>query len=189
MTNVRPTSPSNRWEGKIVPSSILSAHFGFTLIETIITLLVIGILFAIAAPSYLRWANNKRVDDALTQVVGAFKEAQSEALRKGKGCTVTIEPQRISAQTASGANCLPTGKRDFTTSNPNLQLDTSFNSTDPLRFTYKKTTPEGGIVVLSQTDTSRRRCVVVSEGIGIIRTGYYQGDPSSPVEADCHRNP
>lgn len=169
---------------------------GFTLIETIVVLLLIGILFAIAAPSYFTWVNNKRVEDALTQVLGALKEAQSEALRKGKSCFVEINNRTVRATTLPPAseNCLPTGRRDL---NPNstVQITTNFQNTPPppnpdrrLIFTYKKTTPNGGIIVLSSPDASRRRCIVVSTGIGIIRTGYY--NPAAPLdETQCMRNP
>ena len=179
---------------------------GFTLIETILTLLLIGVLFAIAAPSYLSWVNKKKVDDALIQVVGALKESQSEALRQGQGCFVMIDSgnRRIWARTiistssppTLGDNCLPTGNREFTASTPNLQINTNFNDldeSDPLSnrliFTSKKTTPNAGIIVLSLPDASRQRCAVLSAGIGIIRTGYYQGNPTTPVDTNCRRDP
>ena len=166
---------------------------GFTMIETIIVILVIGILAAIATPSFLSWVRNKEVDDALAQVVGAFKEAQSEALRKGTGCRVNIDTSSkiISATTmaSSADNCLPTGKRNLKDASDAIQITTDFTGIDELIFTHKKTTPEDGIVVLFQPEASQQRCVVVSEGLGLIRTGFYQGNPTTPSINNCNRNP
>ena len=175
---------------------LANKYTGFTLIETLIIILIVGILAAIAAPSFLSWLRNREVDDALGLVVGALKESQSEALRLSKGCTVnldttrqTIEATVIPPQTPP-ENCLPTGSRNLRATSRNMRMITSFNPGD-LVFTFKKTTPNEGIIVLFQQDATKPRCVVVSEGLGLIRTGYYQGDTSSPPPAiaDCQREP
>ncbi|MCM1983078.1 GspH/FimT family pseudopilin [Lyngbya confervoides] len=168
---------------------------GLTLTEILVVVFLVGVLAAIAAPSYLAWATKQRVEDALVVTVGALKEAQAEAIRKSQGCEVQITPatQTIRATTFPAAspavNCLPTGNRVLSSSAADLQLTTSFTPEAPLRFTYRGTTPRQGILVLAHPGTPRQRCVVVSAGIGIIRTGYYRGDPASPSLANCHRDP
>ncbi|BAU12738.1 PHA accumulation regulator DNA-binding-like protein [Leptolyngbya sp. NIES-3755] len=54
---------------------------GFTLIEVLVTLLLIGILFAIAAPRWLAFLNQQRVGSARSQVAQAIRNAQSDAQR------------------------------------------------------------------------------------------------------------
>ena len=174
---------------------------GFTMPEVIIVILIIGVLAAISAPSFLRWVRNKEVDDALALVVGALREAQSEALRLGQGCKVdidtstkviraeTIQPPPPAPPTPS-ENCLPTGRRDLRNASSGIQMTTSFGGGNDLIFTYKKTTPADGLIVLFQSDAAKQRCVVVSQGLGLLRTGFYQGDPNATLSiTNCQRDP
>ncbi|MBW4443509.1 MAG: GspH/FimT family pseudopilin [Plectolyngbya sp. WJT66-NPBG17] len=54
---------------------------GFTLIEVLVTVILIGILFAIAAPNWVAFINQQRVGSARNQVSQALRSAQSEAQR------------------------------------------------------------------------------------------------------------
>ena len=52
---------------------------GFTLIEVLVTVVLIGILFAIAAPNWVAFLNQQRVGSARNQVSQAIRTAQSQA--------------------------------------------------------------------------------------------------------------
>ncbi|MBD1842326.1 type II secretion system protein [Cyanobacteria bacterium FACHB-63] len=52
---------------------------GFTLLEVLITVILIGILFAIAAPNWVAFINQQRVGSARSQVAQAIRTAQSQA--------------------------------------------------------------------------------------------------------------
>jgi prepilin-type N-terminal cleavage/methylation domain-containing protein len=70
----------------------LSRHSttGFTLIEMIVVIVIIGVLFAIAAPSWLAFANRQRANAARDQVLQAVRLAQAEAVRTHRPHTLEI---------------------------------------------------------------------------------------------------
>lgn len=67
---------------------------GFTLIEIMITLLIVGILSAIAAPSWLAFSNRQRANTANDAVLRAVQEAQRQAKSKKISYSISF----ISAQ-------------------------------------------------------------------------------------------
>jgi prepilin-type N-terminal cleavage/methylation domain-containing protein len=55
---------------------------GYTLLELIIIVVIVGVLSAIAVPSYLSWANNQRTSAVQGQIVDVLRKAQSEAKQR-----------------------------------------------------------------------------------------------------------
>jgi prepilin-type N-terminal cleavage/methylation domain-containing protein len=180
---------------------------GFTLIEMVVTIAVMGILAAIAAPSFSAWLNNKKVDDVAAQIEGAIREAQAQAIKESKPCTLSIS--KTDAQvTSDRPSCLPTGPRDLKKLGVKILSDNSSgvslgfaNLGDPatatIQFSYKGTlsiTNTGtGLITIYQgegADNRKIRCIAIASGIGIIRTGRYLGSsPETPTDtANCATN-
>jgi type II secretory pathway pseudopilin PulG len=177
---------------------------GFTLIEALIIVTIIGVLAAITAPSFLSGLGTKKVDDVAAQIEGALKEAQAEAIKKSQTCTLTFDTT-TARLTSLPANCLPTGSRDLKQLGVSVLAKNesgismgfaNLGSPVNLSFNYKGLTRIGGtgtgLVVIYQgtSASSRRRCIAISGGLGIIRSGQYTGaTPENPNDTqNCATN-
>ena len=154
---------------------------GFTLIETLTILVIIGILSAIAAPSFLGLLNRGKVSSNLNELQGALQEAQREAMRRSKPCTVELNTT-LKAVTAP---CLVTGERIFDSS---VGLESNGSS---IPFDYRGIITLGSgrtFVLFTQESFSNKKCLVISSPLGMIRTGTYTGqipaDTTHPIDGD-----
>jgi prepilin-type N-terminal cleavage/methylation domain-containing protein len=68
-----------------------SSNQGFTLIEVLVVVIMVGVLAAIAAPSWLAFLNNQRVGSVRTQVTEILSSGQSEAKRTKTSRAVVVD--------------------------------------------------------------------------------------------------
>lgn len=137
-------------------------------------IVIVGILAALSAPSFLNWLNQRKIDDALAKIEGAIKETQREAIKRSQNCTVNIS--KGGNQTITGS-CLSTGNRrlDDVTINHSA-------SADPwtLNFDFKgrnrlPSSDPGTLWLTIPNSSVQPKCLTISVGIGLMRTGNYDG--------------
>jgi prepilin-type N-terminal cleavage/methylation domain-containing protein len=150
---------------------------GFTLIEALIVVAIVGILSAIAAPSFLGMYNRSKTNSALNQVRGDLQEAQRQAIRYSKNCTVALTtgstPKLTSNCFQSGDGYLPS-KVTMATNITNTGVVFNFRGTVSLA--------NSGTIVFFPTDGgSQKKCLVVSSPLGLIRTGNYSGATATNI--------
>ena len=157
---------------------------GFTQIEISITLIIIGILSALAAPSLLGWYGTKQVEEALEEFRGVLKEAQSNAIRISNTCTLNITTSSPASITSTPTTCLP---RDrifdgisirISSGLTNLQYDylgeTNLSSTETVVFSNPN---NGGV----------QKCLVIAGPIGLTRIGtYLASDTTGTNSNNCN---
>jgi type IV fimbrial biogenesis protein FimT len=81
-----------RTSGQIIP---LTRNQGFTLVEMVVVLSILGIAVAIAMPSFIRFVQNNRLATTANAFVGALNLARSEAITRGVTVTVCKSPDQI----------------------------------------------------------------------------------------------
>lgn len=147
---------------------------GISLIETIVTAAIVGVLAAVSLPSFLQWLEQRRVDDALVRVEGALKESQREAIKRNTTCAVTI-PQGEN-QTITG-DCFVTGDRRLEGVLLSHNRDNNWQITFDFKGRNNDPAQAGSLWLDSPNGGVQPRCLVISFGIGLMRTGNY--DPQS----------
>ncbi len=162
---------------------------GVTLAEILVTLLALGVLISLAAPTLGGLMNRNRVNDGFNDLSNALREAQANALQSSRRCIVTLDigatPVRIRAADSQGTPCiagraLPDG----------VAVATNLPGTPPptISFSFKGNTTQSGTITVywAAQPMLQRKCLTVSNGVGIMRLGFYTIDPTSNLsESNC----
>ena len=169
---------------------------GFSLIEMIITATIVGILAVVTAPSLVGLFNQNRVTEALIEVKGAIKEAQRQAIRRGKTCKIKFD--EVTVQGKSRHRVTTVTNADEPGSNYSgcllrerilpevITLDTSLPGNTPkIIFSHRGNTTSSGTIALSTSEQGIQKCLVISNGLGIMRTGNYHPNASGSMAKKC----
>ncbi len=155
-----------------MPFSNVSNKSGFTLLEMLVVLAILGIAAAIGVPSLLAMYQRQQLHNAVGIVVTALQEAQQRAIERNSSCVVTFAAAQ-SKILANGSNhCLITGDRSLPAG-----ITLSHSGGDTISYGFKGNTTDNRTIFLNIAHSpAPPQCVVVSAPIGILRQGTY--DPA-----------
>jgi len=151
---------------------------GFTLLEMLVVIAAIGILAAIATPSWLSFINNRRLNDASDKIYLGLRQAQSQAKKtkstwqfslreQGNIVQWTVHPETVNPNNANWNNLDSSIVLD-----PETTLNLK-NNIRQIQFDYMGTIrkpPLGRITLSGKSGSKAKRCVFVSTILGAIRT-------------------
>jgi type IV fimbrial biogenesis protein FimT len=76
----------------VIGRPIRAANAGFTLVELVATVTILGVLMMIAAPGFRQLTLNQGIKSAAFDIFSALEYARSEAIKR-PGETVTLKPE------------------------------------------------------------------------------------------------
>ncbi len=151
-----------------------SAAAGYTLTEVIVVVVMISVLAAIAAPSWVALLNRQRLSDATNDVLQALRQAQDEAIRTrypkqvtlNQGANPTIEVIGEVRRVGQGNVQMQVAPNDVTT--------ITFGATGgPITSPQDVKPPTNlpiSIAVTVPATGGLKRCVVIETLLGAMRT-------------------
>ena len=87
-----------------MPSNHVQNDSGFTLLEILIACSILGILTAMAVPSFSLWIARQQLRQATTELAGNYAMARTAAMSRGAGVTVTTAMTGGKATLTFGGN-------------------------------------------------------------------------------------
>lgn len=160
---------------------------GFTLLETMIVVAIVGVLTAIAAPSWLSFRDTQSLNTARSEALSAIREAQTNAIQKRRKWQVSFRELEDRVQWVTHpADIDPNSMLNWKNFPRGVHLDpeTTLRTSKGVRraqFNYlgQVNGQLGRITFSTENSGEVKRCVVVSTLLGTIRTGQNRGRKSN----------
>ena len=172
----------------------IAKTLGFTLIEILVVVAMVGVLSAIAAPSYSGFVNNQRLSASQTKVFQALKSAQSDAksrqsdsLRSRVTFTTGItsgayrldnvkidsgKSQSLEQGTIISSLTSPTASPPNLGSTPSIEFDSKGFVYDPSQFDVGQTLTLPICINLSaDNNPSKKKWIKIQTLLGAMTTG------------------
>lgn len=100
---------------------LVKKSLGFTLLEVLITMTIIGILTAVATPSFITFIKRDRLVTNSNQLHSVFKFARSEAIKRNQSVSLKTSNKQWLVKTA--INSTQTTLNIFETTHSSISVD------------------------------------------------------------------
>lgn len=154
-------------------------HQGFTLLEVLVVVMVIGIMAGLMTPSMLGFVYRGRVNQGLSELKGIVQTTQREAIKKSQSCTVDLPLNETENPIITGT-CLITGSVVL----ENVKIKYNNANSNKINFNFRGETSPLRTIVIYSDQTKHKKCMVISNGIGMIRVGDYTSNDLLSISAD-----
>lgn len=153
------------------------ATSGFTLPEILVVFLILSILVAVLAPSWLTFISSQNLIQAQNEVHNAMETAKSQAKKEKLTWQASFREQNGVVQLAVHPASVAPADAKWKNLDSSIRLDTETtlqqsNGVRRIQFDYSgsvKQPPLGRITLSTKSGSKAKRCVYVSTILGAIR--------------------
>jgi prepilin-type N-terminal cleavage/methylation domain-containing protein len=161
-----------------IKTSLHKSTAGFTLVEALVVVVIVAILGAIAAPSWLTYANRRRVNAVEDSLVQVLRQAQQQAIQERQRVSTTVANEDGFPVAGSGGVLNRLGPADLPANGIEI------TSTSPaVAFDYRGAVSEDAIPTvfnITPRNSNIRHCVIVANILGSIKTSSDPDQCDSP---------
>ncbi|MCC5602188.1 pilus assembly FimT family protein [Nostoc favosum] len=151
---------------------------GFTLLETLVVVSLIGILATLAIPNWLAFVQTRHLNTAQNEVYYAMRQAQSQASKEKLTWQASFREQNGIIQWAVHPATVNPSDANWNNLDTNVRFDSetnfqpSLSTVQEVRFDYRGNAKDLGRIALSSKSGGKtKRCVIVSTILGAMRMG------------------
>lgn len=174
-------------------SNVLKNFLGFTLIEVLVIILIVGTLSTIAIPSFISVFDKFNLNTAVVEVRAVLQQGQRQAILKSQVCRVGLDTLdgKVLSYCSSDERKLP-DKIAFATNIvknytlPNAPVIIEFGVLGTAKFAIEDLAqngavnppkdPSGKIVFyIASNSNLSKKCIAISNILGLTRVGNYTG--------------
>jgi prepilin-type N-terminal cleavage/methylation domain-containing protein len=160
-----------------------STKSGFTLIEMLVAIAIMGILMAIAAPAWNNFLANRNLTSAQEQFLQTIRQAQVQAIHTHQTWQASFQEHNGMIQFAVyGLGDAPTWQNSI----PSIHIDAGETTLPPSSSGYQvqfnrtgQVNGQLGRMTLVADNSRSKRCIVVSTLLGLLRKGQEQTHPDA----------